>query len=248
MEAPDVQLAAAWDFTPEEEMLDGYCSRVYADGTRVLKIPFQGEEMTSGRVASLLFAEAGVSPRVFRDDPKTGALLMERVLPGTKMSDVTISEPESLAVWVDFIRRFPKTVVAGLTPLQDYVSKTDPLAQQLLSTTNETCLLHGDLHHDNILIGPQGWLTIDAKGLLGDPAYEAAAFIRNPLNQVGDWPHLDQILRNRILVIAEATGWPRDRVWGWSLVSARDEAWPDDHPWAKVRFALESLAGEFARP
>lgn len=41
--------------------------------------------------------------------------------------------------------------------------------------------LHGDLHHDNILFGGRGWLAIDPHGVLGDPAYDAANLLNNPL-------------------------------------------------------------------
>lgn len=43
--------------------------------------------------------------------------------------------------------------------------------------------LHGDLHHDNILFGARGWLVIDPHGLIGDPAYDAANLLYNPLER-----------------------------------------------------------------
>lgn len=43
--------------------------------------------------------------------------------------------------------------------------------------------LHGDLHHDNILFGARGWLAIDPHGVLGDPAYDAANLLYNPLDR-----------------------------------------------------------------
>jgi streptomycin 6-kinase len=43
--------------------------------------------------------------------------------------------------------------------------------------------LHGDLHHDNILFGGRGWLVIDPHGLIGDPAYDAANLLYNPLER-----------------------------------------------------------------
>ena len=43
--------------------------------------------------------------------------------------------------------------------------------------------LHGDLHHDNILFGRRGWLAIDPHGLIGDPAYDAANLLYNPLER-----------------------------------------------------------------
>ena len=43
--------------------------------------------------------------------------------------------------------------------------------------------LHGDLHHENIMHGPRGWLAIDPKGVLGDPGFDAANLFYNPLDR-----------------------------------------------------------------
>lgn len=55
------------------------------------------------------------------------------------------------------------------------------IAERLLSDPHDIRVLHGDLHHDNILLGERGWLVIDPKGLLGDPAFDAANLFYNPL-------------------------------------------------------------------
>ncbi|WP_417249916.1 aminoglycoside phosphotransferase family protein [Celeribacter sp.] len=52
--------------------------------------------------------------------------------------------------------------------------------RHLLDTTTEQRLLHGDLHHDNIMRGTRGWAAIDPKGINGDPHYEFANAFRNP--------------------------------------------------------------------
>lgn len=57
------------------------------------------------------------------------------------------------------------------------------LASTLLDNQRDVRPLHGDLHHDNILQSPRGWLAIDAKGLLGDTAFDAANFFYNPLDR-----------------------------------------------------------------
>jgi Aminoglycoside/hydroxyurea antibiotic resistance kinase len=54
------------------------------------------------------------------------------------------------------------------------------LARALLASTPRASNLHGDLHHDNILHSPCGWLAIDPKGIHGDPASERANAFRNP--------------------------------------------------------------------
>lgn len=57
------------------------------------------------------------------------------------------------------------------------------IAEHLLAAPRRLCPLHGDLHHDNIIEGPRGWLAIDPKGVLGDPAFDAANMLYNPLER-----------------------------------------------------------------
>ncbi|KQZ96570.1 3'-kinase [Mesorhizobium sp. Root157] len=57
------------------------------------------------------------------------------------------------------------------------------VAQRLLDAPCGALPLHGDLHHDNILFGPRGWLAIDPKGVLGDPGFDAANLFYNPLDR-----------------------------------------------------------------
>ncbi|RWE39789.1 MAG: 3'-kinase [Mesorhizobium sp.] len=57
------------------------------------------------------------------------------------------------------------------------------IADQLLANPHDIRPLHGDLHHENILRGPRGWLVIDPKGVLGDPGFDAANMFYNPLDR-----------------------------------------------------------------
>ena len=55
------------------------------------------------------------------------------------------------------------------------------IARHLLSNPQEQTILHGDLHHDNILdFDERGWLAIDPKGLLGERASDFANIFINP--------------------------------------------------------------------
>ncbi|WP_271893700.1 aminoglycoside phosphotransferase family protein [Candidatus Phyllobacterium onerii] len=58
-----------------------------------------------------------------------------------------------------------------------------PIADRLLSDHSHTQLLHGDIHHENILHSKRGWLVIDPKGLIGDPMYDTANMFYNPLDR-----------------------------------------------------------------
>ncbi|MER9642705.1 aminoglycoside phosphotransferase family protein [Mesorhizobium sp. M0239] len=57
------------------------------------------------------------------------------------------------------------------------------IADRLLANPHDIRPLHGDLHHENILHGPRGWLAIDPKGVLGDPGFDAANMFYNPLDR-----------------------------------------------------------------
>ncbi|WP_210236360.1 MULTISPECIES: aminoglycoside phosphotransferase family protein [unclassified Mesorhizobium] len=57
------------------------------------------------------------------------------------------------------------------------------IADRLLANPHDIRPLHGDLHHENILRGPRGWLVIDPKGVLGDPGFDAANMFYNPLDR-----------------------------------------------------------------
>jgi streptomycin 6-kinase len=57
------------------------------------------------------------------------------------------------------------------------------LAERLLAEPDHPKPLHGDLHHENIMLAQRGWLVIDPKGVYGDPAFEAANVFYNPLDR-----------------------------------------------------------------
>ena len=57
------------------------------------------------------------------------------------------------------------------------------IAERLLSNPFDPRPLHGDLHHQNIMNGPRGWLAIDPKGVFGDPGFDAANMFYNPLER-----------------------------------------------------------------
>ncbi|ADB42696.1 aminoglycoside phosphotransferase family protein [Spirosoma linguale] len=53
------------------------------------------------------------------------------------------------------------------------------------SLVQDVCVLHGDLHHENVLdLGKRGWLAIDPKGLVGERAFDFANLFYNPSSAV----------------------------------------------------------------
>ncbi len=75
-------------------------------------------------------------------------------------------------------------------------------------------LLHGDLHHENILAAArEPWLAIDPKGIVGELTYEVGALLRNRLDAA---PDLRRLQVRRIDQLSEALGLDRQRLLGWS--------------------------------
>ena len=229
-------------FSPDEELPGGHCSRVFADADRVLKIPFQGEELTYGHRATLALQDRG-GPKVLASDPETGAVLMERIRPGTTLAESDLDEVDRLPIFVDAVRKLHGATIDGTMPLREYVVGDHPVLRRLHETSPEPIFLHGDLHHSNILAGPDGWVTIDPKGLQGDPAFEAAAWLRNPL----DGPHDESSLIDRTLArlpeLENAFGWDRWRMvaWCWVDLLVDEDSRDLDHPWSCLRRALDRL-------
>jgi len=54
------------------------------------------------------------------------------------------------------------------------------LARALCADQRDIRPLHGDLHHDNVRRAARGYCVFDAKGVLGERAYELANAFRNP--------------------------------------------------------------------
>ncbi|OHV76357.1 aminoglycoside phosphotransferase family protein [Rhizobium sp. LCM 4573] len=57
------------------------------------------------------------------------------------------------------------------------------MAEALIADQRDVRPLHGDLHHENIMLGPRGWLIIDPVGLIGDAALDVANMFSNPLDR-----------------------------------------------------------------
>ncbi len=91
-------------------------------------------------------------------------------------------------------------------------------ARKLLAAPQEITVLHGDLHHSNILdFGSRGFLAIDPKGLLGERGFDFANIFCNPDPAVATAPGR---LARQVDIIAVAAGLERHRLLKWVLAYA----------------------------
>lgn len=94
----------------------------------------------------------------------------------------------------------------------EYSART---ARELLAAPRDATVLHGDIHHGNVLdFGQSGWLAIDPKGLSGERAFDYANIFCNPDGQSALAPG---IFRRRVERVAEVSGIERRRLLQWVL-------------------------------
>ncbi|MHA3915757.1 aminoglycoside phosphotransferase family protein [Halovulum sp. GXIMD14793] len=99
------------------------------------------------------------------------------------------------------------------------------LARHLLAKSASECPLHGDFHHDNIIVDESGWTSIDPKGVFGDPAYDCANLFLNPV-EAKDLVHSAERIRALACALHHHLGYPVDRILGWAAVHcALSEVW-----------------------
>jgi streptomycin 6-kinase len=91
-------------------------------------------------------------------------------------------------------------------------------SQTLLEAPREIAVLHGDIHHGNVLdFGARGWLAIDPKGLRGERGFDYANIFCNPDIAVATTPGR---LARQATIVAEAAGLDRTRLLQWILAYA----------------------------
>lgn len=216
----------------------------------VLKVGVPVAELSSEVEALRLFDGRGAA-RLLDADAEWGALLLERLEPGTQL--VALCEEDDAAataaaagvmkkLWrpVPAAHNFPTAADwgGGLRRLREYfgggtgpfprrlVEEAESLFAELLASSGEPVLTHGDLHHGNVLAAARApWLAIDPKGLVAEPAYEVGALLRNPLPQLFRWPEPVRVTERRIAQLSEELGFDRARVRGWGLVQAVLSEW-----------------------
>ncbi|MFH1832061.1 MAG: aminoglycoside phosphotransferase family protein, partial [bacterium] len=236
-------IAAQWDLAQLEPM-DNLSFNYVLMGIQknvpiILKLCFDKHE--SQQEAGALANFAGHSCiKLLDHDTKNNALLLERAVPGqtlktlfpeqdkqaTKIACEIIRdlhsiqkqpEPNKFQKLSDWLKIFDKEFDIP----EKYLNKAKNLSTQLLATTTKTVFLHGDLHHDNILsYGPNTWVAIDPKGIIGDPVYDVGPFIRNPWPQILEHHDVKKIIHERVNFFADYFGFDKQRIIDWVYVQA----------------------------
>ena len=174
---------------------------------------------------------------------KDGAMLMERAWPGRPLSGLALSgrDDEATGIVAGLIAELHRRPApAGLRTIEDWgrgfgrirpsalaagadaalIDRAEAIFAELCASQNASVLLHGDLHHDNILEDARrGWLAIDPKGVVGEAVSETGAMLHNP----GSDPEVfatARVIERRTAILSERLGFERRRILGWCFCQA----------------------------
>ena len=220
-----------------------------ADGREViLKIGVPNPELTTEIEALSLFNGRG-SVKLLAVKRTLGAMLLERLKPGLPLASLTDDKAatritaevmkqlwrpvtskhdfRTVGDWAAGLDRMRQRYNGSSGPLPEkLVAKAEGLFVELLSSMAQPVLLHGDLHQENILSAERRpWLAIDPKGILGEPAYEVGALLRNQLPSSIGFSQARRVTEQRVSILAEMLAFDRQRMLGWGLAQAVLAAW-----------------------
>lgn len=140
--------------------------------------------------------------RLYEADYENNVFLMERVVPGESlweigdyaerariaaafMADFNLpcARPEVYPsyMWLhEKICGYMRSFGRAEEELHEHIERSLNIHRKLLKNFGSTCLLHGDLHQDNMLRAADGdYIAIDPKGMVGDPVFETSRYILN---------------------------------------------------------------------
>lgn len=173
-----------------------------ADGkSAVLKIalPLNDVEIY-GEAAYLKTLNGEGAVRLIEFDRERQTVLLERLAPGANLKSVCKKyKSEAVYIAIRVLKRIlrpvpdsPKDFIRldnwfdglkrarGTNFPQDYAATALDFYNELSSDMKNIFLLHGDLHHDNILsANRESFLVIDPKGIIGHIGYDIGVFLNN---------------------------------------------------------------------
>lgn len=147
----------------------------------------------------------------------------------------------TFANWIDHLGERMATEYAADSALavfpRRWIERAGRLAIELAASEESPVLLHGDLHHGNILLAEPAasrfgepltrqevdwptWLAIDPKGVIGEPIWETGPLLLNALPEDCASATFRPILARRVDQLAEEIATDRERLRAAGVVRA----------------------------
>lgn len=226
-----------WQLQPDGQAFETHSSLLmpvrYRGAAAMLKIAREQEEKFGGLLMCWWQGEGAARVLAWHED----GILLERAqgsrsLPQMVRDGDDRQATEILCQVVARLHAPRAEPLPELIPLHQWFNSLWPAAQahggmlrlsarvaaELLTSPREQTVLHGDIHHDNVLdFGERGWLVIDPKRLYGERAFDYANIFCNPNYGIATDP---DIFQRRVVQICQLAGLERQRLLQWILAWA----------------------------
>ncbi|RYM88072.1 3'-kinase [Serratia liquefaciens] len=226
-----------WQLQPDGQAFETHSSLLmpvrYRGAAAMLKIAREQEEKFGGLLMCWWQGEGAARVLAWHED----GILLERAqgsrsLPQMVRDGDDRQATEILCQVVARLHAPRAEPLPELIPLHQWFNSLWPAAQahggmlrlsarvaaELLTSPREQTVLHGDIHHDNVLdFGERGWLVIDPKRLYGERAFDYANIFCYPNYGIATDP---DIFQRRVVQICQLAGLERQRLLQWILAWA----------------------------
>lgn len=174
------------------------------------------------------------TPEIVHVDLQRNCFLMECCQPGSSLQELSVADDkQATRVLGQMIKNLHQckvidlsfkhlselipdlSALAGSEVDAALLAKAQGLFVELTANRNQDVLLHGDLHHDNILCSGNEWKVIDPHGYMGDPVAETGVMIYNPLESFPSKCSVQQVIDYRLRILSEQTGYDPKRIKAW---------------------------------
>lgn len=178
----------------------------------------------------------GVTPYILKVDEERNAFLMEYLDPGNSLKSLVKNQSDETATIIicQTILALKSTqpipasfkhlsqLTESLPLLKEHIessmlSRVESQFRELSTDRIPEVLLHGDLHHDNILQSGSSWKIIDPHGYRGDPAAEVGPMIHNPHDCFPMNKPLQKTIEARLKILAECLPFDPQRMQAWAF-------------------------------
>jgi streptomycin 6-kinase len=241
---------SAWNLEPSGQQFETHTSTLLpatrAGEPVMLKLTGEPDELRGAQVLSWWRGQGAV--RVLEMDE--GAVLMERAHGSRSLLDWSCTGQDQKAIDVlcavtaelHCPRPHPRPGVVPLEmwfapllesdSLDPFVQVGRSLAAALLADPRDQVILHGDVHHRNVLDAGDGrWVAIDPKGLSGERTFDYVNMFRNPNIEIAGDPGR---FHARVRHVSDRARLEPRRLLGWiAAFCALSIAWnyyPDGSP------------------
>ncbi len=208
---------------------------IYKNQPALLKIARSKEEERGNLLMAWWNGQGGAAPVFLHEGP---AVLMERALGQNSLIHMAKNNQDEQATKIICAAAQKlhgiknKNPPPSLITLSEYFRALGPAASQhgsvliqanqtaeeLLKNPKDSVILHGDIHHGNILdFGEKGWLAIDPKALMGESYFDFANLFLNPDFELATKPGR---LESQLMLVSKTANLNSHRLLQWILAYA----------------------------